>query len=145
MQKYEREIEELLERLESQAPESPRPIRRDRPPNLPRRRSPFTSSLRQAISAGVRSPAYFMPTGLGLVILSWILPNSTLQEWVAVIGVLLFLWPIVANIFDRNRPGPRQKTWRGRSLDPEEKSWNEIRDHLGSAARDFRRRFRRRY
>lgn len=149
MQKYEREIEELLEKLESQETQAPRPVRRDRPPNLPRRRSSTGSSLQQVLRAIRVTPSQFVVAGLALVILSWIIPSGIasggLKEWVAIIGVLLFLSAIVSSLFVRNRTNRPEKLWRGRSLEPEDKSWSDIRSQVGNAARDFRRRFRRRY
>ncbi|MDQ3855504.1 MAG: hypothetical protein M3281_03825 [Chloroflexota bacterium] len=145
MQKYEREIAELLERLEEQDRQTPGPVRRDHPPQLPRRRAPVRPRANPFRALSL-SPAASMMAGLGLVILSWIVPNATLQQWLAVLGVVLFLWPIVGNLFSRRSYGSHQtKTWRGRSLEPEERTWGEIRASMGNAARDFRRRFRRRY
>lgn len=145
MQKYEREIADLLERLESEQPEPPRPIRRDRPPNLPRRKSSFGSSLRQALGVVRVSPSQLMVGGIGLVILSWLVPWSSLQQWVAVLGVLLFLGAIVISMVDRRGSSRPEKLWRGRPVEPDDRSWGDIKTQMSNAARDFKRRFRRRY
>jgi len=93
------------------------------------------------------SPAYYMTSGLALVVLSWIVPISGIRQWLAILGVLLFLWPIVANVFTRgaHTTGRPEKAWRGRSIESDDRSWGDIRRQMDGAARDFRRRFRRRF
>lgn len=148
MQKYEREIVELLEKLESEEVEAPpRPIRRDRPPQLPRRRRrSVLSSLRSTIANSAPNPGQLMAIGLGIILLVWLLPlPAVVQQWLRMAGVLLFLGAIVIGLFNNNRMGRRdRKTWRGRPVEPEGPSWDEIKGRMGDSARDFRDRFRRR-
>ena len=86
-----------------------------------------------------------MTSGIGLLLLSWIIPTAGLKEVVAVLGVILFLLPIVNNLFGGNLGEARsEKTWRGRTVEPEDTSWGDLRARVEDSARDWKRRFRRR-
>ncbi len=147
MQKYEREIAELLEKLESEDQRSHKHFRRDRPPQLPRRRSSLTSLLRRLGRALRLSPMHFLVGGLALVVISWLIPYHAVSRWVFVVGVLVFLWPIISSLLNISRPGRGdEKLWRGRRIDePDEAPWSELRNRVEHAVHDFQRRFRRRY
>ncbi len=148
MQKYEREIEDLLQKLESEEGHVTRPPRRDRPPQLPRRRQPMRSPFTALPKVSSLSSGQWMATGLGLVVLSRLLPESlpVVRQWLAIIGVLLFLWPIAHGLLTGGRGHREEKLWRGRSIESDDNSWGEIRARMESSVRDFKRRFsRRRY
>lgn len=149
MQKYEREIEELLERLETEEGNAPpRPLRRDRPPQLPRRRrTPVLAAIGQTLVRGVPNSGQLMLAGFGLVVLAWLLPLSpVLDGWVKILGVILFLGAIVAGLLGGGRHSPyEQKTWRGRSVEPERESWDDIKARMSESTYKLRRWFRRRY
>jgi hypothetical protein len=85
-----------------------------------------------------------MTTGLGLVILSWLLPDGLVKQLLVVLGVALFLWPIAVNLLGRNGGNRSEKTWRGRPVEPTPADWGEFRHRIEGSARDWRRRFRRR-
>ncbi|MDP9381660.1 MAG: hypothetical protein M3Q29_16225 [Chloroflexota bacterium] len=148
MQKYEREIEELLERLETEAGSAPpRPIRRDqRAPHLPRRRrKSVVSSLRTFIARNAPNPSQMMLAGIAIIFFAWILPLGPLEQWARLFGALLFLGAIVLNLLGANRFGREEKTWRGRPVEPDPPSWGDMKARMQDSARDFKRRFRRRY
>jgi hypothetical protein len=86
-----------------------------------------------------------MAFGFGLLVLAWLLPLGRLEQWVQMAGVLLFLGAIVLGLLSGGRVGREEKTWRGRSLEPERPTWGEMKARMEDSARDFKRRFRRRY
>ncbi|MBA2364247.1 MAG: hypothetical protein H0V86_12040 [Chloroflexia bacterium] len=150
MQKYEREIEELLERLETEEGNAPpRPLRRDRPPQLPRRRrTPVLSALGNALSRYTPNSGQLMAAGFGLVVLAWLLPlPGVIDGWVKILGVILFLGAILVGLLGGGR-GRRslyeEKTWRGRSVEPERESWDDIKARMADSTYSIRRWFRRR-
>lgn len=147
MQRYEREIDELLERLETEQPQGqPQTVRRERPPQLPRRRrTSVFSAVRGAIARYTPTAGQLMAIGIGLVLLAWLLPLGALGAWFRTLGVLLFLGALVVG-FLRGGSGGRQdmKMWRGRPIDEPSPSWDELRTRMADTTRDFRRRFRRR-
>lgn len=145
MNRYEQEIADLIEKLEEKEHQSPRLYRRDRPPQLPRRRSSLGTIVRKVVNAVRLSPMHFMVIGLALVILSMFIRQHAVSQWMAIIGVVLFLCPIVVNLISRGSYGREEKMWRGRPVEPDETSWNELRNRMEHAAHDFKRRFRRRY
>lgn len=149
MQKYEREIEELLERLETEEGNAPpRPLRRDRPPQLPRRRrTPVLSALRHTLARTAPNPGKLMAAGFGLVVLAWLLPlSASIQNWVQMLGIILFLGAIVVGLLGGGRRTLyEEKTWRGRSVEPERESWDDVKARFADSTYSIRRWFRRRY
>lgn len=146
MQKYEREIVELLERLESEETEAPpRPVRRDHPPRLPRRRrTSVLSEVRRILARSAPDPGKLMLFGFGLVILAWLLPLGEFSPWLRMAGVVLFLGAFVIGFMNNSRGISEEKKWRGRSLEPERPSWDEFRSRMEESSQNFRRWFRRR-
>lgn len=142
MQKYEREIEDLLQKLETEDSQGPRPMRRDRPPQLPRPRPTVVTPVRNSVRNVHVGAGHLMIAGLALLFASRMLPGAA-AEIVAVAGVLLFLWPIVGSMLTGG--APREETrWRGRTIDADENSWGDVRSRLEDGAREFKRRFSRR-
>lgn len=144
MHKYEREIADLIEKLESQDKHTTATHVRGRPPQLPRKRSTLGNLLRRIASVIHLSPLTFMVAGLVIVLLSALIRQHSISQWLTIIGVVLFLWPIAANLISRGRSARDTKMWRGRVVEPDEPSWSELRTRMEHAAHDFRRRFRHR-
>lgn len=145
MQKYEQEIAELLERLEADERSAPRRVRRDLPPQLPRRRNPVLGRVRRLLAGRRVTSGRLMLGGLSLVVISLLVPNGPVQQALAILGALLFISPVISSLVGRRPAAPSEKMWRGRRLDDDDPSWSEVRSRMESSARDFRRRFRRRY
>ena len=143
MQRYEREIAELLEELEARESRSSRSTRTDIPPPLPRRRNHSPPPVRPSISIPSLSPGQWMATGLGLVILSWLIPVASVQQWLAIAGVLLFLVPVGLSILRRDLPSRDEKLWRGRPIHDRDSSWDRWQASVEQFARGIGRRFRR--
>ncbi len=150
MQKYEREIVELLEKLESEEADAPpRPIRRDYPPRLPRkRRTSVLHEMRRLLVRRAPDPGKMMAAGFGLIILAWllplVLPIGALSSWLRIAGVVLFLGAFIVGFMNNSRGVSQDKKWRGRSLEPDRPAWDDLRTRIEDSGQNFRRWFRRR-
>ena len=122
--RYEQEIEQLLNELESDAPD-PTPAPVDAPPPLddqpspfaprPRYSKPFISPTKLAIAGGVLALI-----GLFLVRLPWL----------ALAGLVLMA-AAVAWMFFRRMGNRQQQYWRGRPIEPEPRgAWQRFRRWL---------------
>ncbi|ACZ42183.1 hypothetical protein Tter_1275 [Thermobaculum terrenum ATCC BAA-798] len=149
MHKYEKEIEEIIARLESK--ESPRRTTsktyRDIPPVLPRRRMSFSAIMNKVagrLGSGLRDSELLISGVLLIFISSTLLSGlGVIQDWIAVIGAILFLLPSVFGAL-RWRPQDRpEKLWRGRPVD-DSSPWDNMIDRFNGSSRDFRDRFKRR-
>ncbi len=160
MKKYEREIRDLLDKLDTFVPESPAPDKernRDREPERePRKRSvgvmpaqPIPIRPRRSRMSGfsqwltehkVNSSLRLMLTGLGLVILALIIhENVRLQSltWMVqllgAIGGLVFLSPVLIRFFrGTSLDSDANQYWRGQSVESEHFSWSSLKNWFGS-------------
>lgn len=146
--RIEREIEEILERLEKKgkAPARPQPpsgAGKDPIAFTPRRRRrPLASRIASAFSGNVAdlTPANLLFVGAGVMIIGFVL--ATFWEpfiWLSLAGVGIFLFAFVWSFFRRpGRPvgAPPERYWRGQRIDYDA-------PHPGPITR-FKRIFRRR-
>ncbi|KAA0229906.1 hypothetical protein EDM76_11710 [bacterium] len=120
--KVEREIEEILARLENELP----PAEEKKPISiLSRRQRPATRAPRSSPLRGLRriSPTSLMFTGAGLVVGGLVLSNAWEPLiWLSMAGVVLFLGAFLSS-FVREKPAstPAQKGvyWRDRYIEYE--------------------------
>ena len=122
--RYEQEIEQLLNELESDAPE-PTPAPADAPPPLDDQPSPFAPRPRQR-------KAFISPTKLAIAggILALIGLFVARLMWLSLAGLVLMAGA-VAWMFIRRMGQPSQQYWRGRPIDPEPQgAWARFRRWL---------------
>jgi len=157
MKKYEREIREILEKMDTFVPETPpaeKERNRDREPERePRKRSvgvmppqpipirPHRSALyrfNQWLSAHQIGFSFrLMLGGLGLVIVALIineyLPGMPwLAQLIGAIGAFVFVSPVLLRFFrGRDMDANGQQFWRGQSVESDHFSWNSLRNWLG--------------
>lgn len=113
-QRYEREIDELLLRLEEHG------RRRSGARRLRRTLRPYLDGLRQALAAFLRRPPteQFMISAMVLVLVSFLMSAAGLVKWAgyaSVLSIALFILGIGIALVGRHSPR-YYKTWRGRSL-----------------------------
>ena len=115
--RIEREIEEILDRLEATAPPR-RPVRLRR--SWRSRVSRFASRGRAQLPVlPSLNPGNLMLTGLGLIfaglLLGMVLPELT--RWAVIVGLMLFFTSFVLS-FSRGRRGPTggDTYWRGQRI-----------------------------
>ena len=122
--RYEHEIEQLLNELETDAPE-PIPAPVDAPPPLDDQPSPFAPRPR-------RSKAFISPTKLAIAggVLALIGLFLARLMWLSLAGLVLMA-VAVAWMFMRRMGQQRQQYWRGRPVDPEPQgAWQRFRRWL---------------
>ncbi|MDE2785629.1 MAG: hypothetical protein OXL37_03115 [Chloroflexota bacterium] len=122
--RYEQEIEQLLNELETDAPE-PTPAPADAPPPLDDQPSPFAPRPRQR-------KVFISPTKLAIAggILALIGLFLAKLMWLSLAG-LVVMAVAVAWMFVRRMGQPSQQYWRGRSIEPEPRGlWPRFRRWL---------------
>ena len=113
-EKYEREIEELMHRLEGRMRREPLSRR------MSRRFRPYSSGFRSAFAGFLRRPPteQFMMAGMGLVLVSLVLSVLSLQMWagwVSILSVVFFVAGLALALTHRQSPGYQQR-WRGQEI-----------------------------
>ena len=113
--RYEREIDELLHRLEGRM--RAEPLSR----KMSRRFRPYSRGLQGALAAFLRRPPteQFMISAMLLVAVSFVLNMVGLALWAfyaSVLSIVLFVLGLALSLAGRHSPGYR-KTWRGREVD----------------------------
>ena len=122
--RYEEEIEQLLNELESDAPE-PTPAPADAPPPLDDQPSPFAPRP-------PRSKAFISPTKLAIAggVLALIGLFLAKLMWLSLAGLVLMA-AAVAWMFIRRMGNQSQQYWRGRPIEPEPQgAWQRFRRWL---------------
>jgi hypothetical protein len=128
-QRYEREIDELLHRLEGRLRREPLSRR------LSRKVRPYSIGFRSAFAAFLRRPPteQFMISAMLLVVVSFAMNMVGLGKWAfyaSIFSIVFFVLGIALSLISRQSPG-YQKRWRGRELDyyPHGPSiWTHLRD-----------------
>ncbi len=131
--RIEREIEEILDKIDRFVPEERLPIRFRR-----RARNVFTETRDFFLSPLARvSLSQVMLIGLGLFIVALFLGrvDSTLARWTMIVGAILFLGGFALTLLS-GRSGQQQKRWRGRVVEYGEpalaerlRTWFRRRNH----------------
>lgn len=129
--KYEKEISEILERMDRQSPADRDWQKRDREhwkkPKTPRNNRPSGFSV---------SPGLLLWVGVGLVVIAFVV-NMVLPvaaPLIALVGIGLFFASIVLSVMGRT--GKTEKYWRGQPVKPRKQYGG-----LGGWWRDFQRRW----
>ena len=129
--RYEREIDELLHRLEGRMKREP--VSR----KLSRRFRPYSAGAQGALAAFLRRPPseVFMITAMVFVLVSFVLNMFGLGKWAvyaSVLSIVFFVLGLALSLAGRHSPGYRKK-WRGRELHYETYGpsiWNNLRNWL---------------
>lgn len=119
--KIQREIEEILNRLDEFVPE-------ERPPSRLRRRS---SQLAGALGRALLRPVarislrQVMLTSLALIVLAFFAMriHPLFARYVIIAGVILFLTSFALSFVSRGSPPTVEKHWRGRPIELNEPSF----------------------
>ena len=122
--RYEQEIEQLLNELESDAPE-PTTAPADAPPPLDDQPSPYAPRPRQ-------SKPFISPTKLAIAggVLAIVGLFVARLMWLSLAGLVLMA-AAVAWMFFRRMGSQRQQYWRGRPIEPEPQgAWQRFRRWL---------------
>jgi hypothetical protein len=127
-QRYEREIDELMHRLEGRMRREPLSRR------LARRVRPYSRGFRSAFAAFLRRPPteQFMISAMILVVVSFAMNMFGLGKWAfyaSILSIVFFVLGIALSLVSRQSPG-YQKRWRGRELDYHHgpSIWSQLRD-----------------
>jgi hypothetical protein len=157
MKKYEREIREILEKMDTFVPETPpaeKERSRDREPEREPRKRPVGVMPPQPIPIRPRHSAFsrfnqwlaahnvsfsfrLMLAGLGLVIAALIVHEylpamSWLAQLLGALGALVFLSPVLFRFFrGRDLDSSGTDYWRGQPVDSTNFSWNSLRSWVG--------------
>ena len=122
--RYEDEIEQLLNELESEAPDAPvAPV--DAPPPLDDQPSPFAPTPR-------RSKAFISPTKLAIAGGALAIIGLFVAKimWLSLAGLVIMAGAI-AWMFFRRMGNQSQQYWRGRPIEPEPQgAWQRFRSWL---------------
>ena len=122
--RYEQEIEQLLNELESEAPEPPA-APADAPPPLDDQPSPFTP--RQRRPRMLISPTKLAIAGGVVAVVGLVLVKMPMMS----LAGLLIMAGAVAWMFVRRMGTQRQQYWRGRPVEPEPRgAWDRFRRWL---------------
>ena len=122
--RYEQEIEQLLNELETDAPE-PSPAPADAPPPLDDQPSPFAPRPRQR--KAFISPTKLAIAGGALALIGLFLARLM---WLSLAGLVLMA-AAVAWMFIRRMGNQSQQYWRGRPIEPEPQgTWQRFRRWL---------------
>jgi len=160
MKKYEREIREILEKMDTFVPESPpadKERSRDREPEREPRKRPVGVMPPQPIPIRPRRSALsrfnqwlaahhvslsfrLMLGGLGLVIVALVvneyLPNMTwLAQLIGAIGAFVFVSPVLMRFFRGRDVDSGPQFWRGQAVESDHFSWESLRNWLGGRRR----------
>ena len=163
MKKYEREIREILEKMDTFVPESPpaeKERSRDREPERePRKRSvgvmpPQPTPIRAKRSALSRFNQWLaaqhvslsfrlMLSGLGLVIVALIvheyLPGLTwMAQLIGAIGAFVFVSPVFLRFFRGKDLDSGTQFWRGQTTESDHFSWASLRNWFGGRKKSSR-------
>lgn len=157
MKKYEREIRDLLENLDSFVPDGPPPEKerpREREPEREVRRTrpvgvmPQPVPIRPRRSLGGRINEWltehhvgaglrWMLAGIGLLVVAMIIwQNFPGIGWVAQIigalGGLVFLSPLLVRFFaGKDLDNDNQSYWRGQAVSDDKFNWNSVKSWFG--------------
>ncbi len=156
MKKYEREIRDLLDKMDTFVPETPTPDKersRDREPERePRKRSvgvmpPQPIPIRPRRSASSRFGQWladhqvsialrYMLGGVGLVIAALIIAQNFkdllwLSQLLGAVGGLLFLAPVLIRFFKGKDLDEGPQHWRGETVGNEHFSWSSMKKWFG--------------
>lgn len=112
--KIQREIEEILNRLDEFVPEKKAARGRPKTPNLS---AGFGGAL-LARMAGI-SLKHVMLAALGLVVIAFFaMPfNPVVGRWAGIAGLILFATSFVLSFFNRGSGPTVEKRWRGQVMD----------------------------
>ncbi len=120
--RIEREIEEILDKIDRFVPSESAPLR------FRRRSAGVFGGIRKAFLSPVLrvSVAQIMLLGIGLFILSFFIGryDGTLGKWTAVVGAILFLGGFVLS-FVAGHGRQQPKRWRGRVVEYDEPDLGE--------------------
>lgn len=108
--RLQREVEDLLARLDTFPP---------RKPLWKRVRDSVTGSLRRA-GAALRFPAlsagHVLLIGIALIVGTWVLiPGSDIARWLIAGGIVLFIGAFIFSL--RRQSRPPEKYWRDKPMD----------------------------
>lgn len=156
MKKYEREIRELLDKMDVFVPENPgqeKDRSRDKEPERePRKRSvgvmPQPTPIRPRRSAAsrfgqwltdnhVNTSMRLMLGGLGLVIIAFVIlqllgsPWLWLAQLLGALGGFLFVSPVLLRFFGGKDVDSGPQYWRGQAVENDSFSWRSFRNWLG--------------
>jgi hypothetical protein len=147
--RYEREIEEILSKMEPDAPPKERPPREERPPissyrpSSPRQPAPrptFSWPNWKRLSAG-----QYIAAAFGVALLATFVGtfSKSLASFMVILAVVLFLVPILLYNTTGTTTGGwstrEEKRWRGQVIDFETRR-NVTNDPFAGIKRWFRRR-----
>jgi hypothetical protein len=129
--RYEREIDELLGRLEGHMRREPLSRK------MSRRFRPYSRGMQGAFAAFLRRPPteQFMIAAMVLVVASFLLNMLGLAYWAffaSVLSIVLFVLGIALSLAGRHSPGYRKK-WRGREIEYDSHGpsiWSQLGDWL---------------
>jgi hypothetical protein len=112
--RIQREVDELLTKLEQFPPKRP----------LSRRIGDAISAPFRAI-AGIRlpriNPGHILLVAITIIVVAWLAGgSSSLWTWIIVLGIFLFIFAFVLSLRRQSRP-PTQKYWRDRPMDLDDK------------------------
>jgi hypothetical protein len=116
-QRYEREIDELMNRLEGRMRREPLSRR------LSRKFRPYSQGFRSAFAAFLRRPPteQFMISAMVLVVISFAMGNFLgMGKWafyVSIVSIIFFVIGLGLSLASRQSPGYQQRRWRGREID----------------------------
>ena len=117
-ERIQREIEEILNRLDEFVPEQ-------RATSRVRRSSDAATAFGRAIMASLAgiSLRQVMLTALALIVLGVLTMRAyPVGAWVLVAGVILFLTSFALSFFSRGSPPKVEKRWRGQPMELDEPS-----------------------
>lgn len=162
MKKYEREIRELLEKMDAFVPDSPTPEKerirerepeREREPRRPvisvmptqqpipirPRRTAVQRLMKWFTDHQVNKGLQIMLAGLVLVILALIIrQNIPDAKWVAqiigAIGGIIFAGPVILRFLRGKDLDDGPKMWRGQQTETEDFSWSGLRRWFGKGS-----------
>jgi hypothetical protein len=115
-QRYEREIDELMHRLEGRMRREPLSRR------LSRKLRPYQQGFRSAFAAFLRRPPteQFMISAMVLVVISFVMSSFLgLGKWAfyaSILSIVFFVIGLTLSLAGRQSPG-YQRRWRGREVD----------------------------
>jgi len=116
-ERYQREIEDLLRRLDS------RPVREPVSSKLARRTATFRAGLHRALRGFLRRAPMeqFMIASIVLVLVSLICnlipPLALVAYWTSVLSIVFFVLAIGVSVANRRAAGPSGPIWRGQVID----------------------------